>query len=264
MNLIYFCIFNNSKYLDLGKLLLISIMKYSNIHNTDTKVLIYTNSEFRNIILNWEEELVNYYKDILFFEISNNKNSVADGCYARLEIFDLITVKALNPEKILYIDTDVLIIRNIEKVFEKIVEDKIYAKKEGSLHWRVEFWGKSLFQDKLNEILEEDPSCFCSGVMGFTNTKKIEQLFSTIKNHIHTNGQTFLLMDQPYIVYNTKINRLLENNTLEKYIQHNDFVDDNKDATIIHFCGNENYNLGQCTNKYELMINFMKTIESRL
>ena len=258
MNLIYFCVFNNTKYLDLLKLLLISIKKYGNIKESNIKLVVNTNLELKNVMLSWENDLMDYFYDYIYYELNEDKKTVQDSVCARLDIFDFKILNEINPEKIFYIDTDVLVLRSLDDLFNQIIEDKIYAKKEGSLWWNCEYWGKRLFGDKLNEIASEDDSCFCAGILGFKNTETIKNLFSTIKSHIASNPEKILYTDQQYLVYHSKLNRLVENNKLEKYIEHNDKNIDNNLVTLVHFCGNESGIIGKCNNKYDIMLNFIE------
>jgi len=258
MNLIYFCVFNGTKYLDLLKLLLISIKKYGNLKESKVKLIVNTSLEFKNIMSTWETELMEYFNDYLYYELTEDKKTVEDSVCARFDVFEFKMLNEINPEKIFYIDTDVLVLRSLDDLFSQITEDKIYAKREGSLWWNCEYWGRRFFGDQLAKIASEDASCFCAGILGFKNTETIKKLFNTVKNHISTNPEKILYTDQQYLVYHSKLNRLVENNKLDKYIEHNDANKDNKLVTLVHFCGNEGGAIGKCHNKYDMMLDFIR------
>ena len=70
MNCIFCCIFYQEKYVDMFLLLLESILLYGNI-NDNTHILVYTSTEFMNIIKNNE-----LYNNNIIFEINDNYNNI--------------------------------------------------------------------------------------------------------------------------------------------------------------------------------------------
>jgi predicted O-methyltransferase YrrM len=256
-NLIFVCIFNNENFIKLLYLLLESIYIFGAI-NSDTHILIYTSEEYMNII-----KKSSLYSKNIIFSINNNYNSVNLGCRARLDLFELINEQnqdriSDNYEKILYLDTDILIKNNINKIFDLVSEDKIYALEEGSIDDENTSWGSSLFLNN-NEIDNyEDKSAFSSGVMLFKNSTVIKNLFNIIKEHINTeNISEKWFHDQPYIVYNAMKHGLSNNKVLKEQVALNDY-DIFNDKTIIHFCGAP----GVCDHKLVNMTNYMNIIKN--
>jgi lipopolysaccharide biosynthesis glycosyltransferase len=113
MNCIFICVFNQQKYVEMFFLLLESIFIYGNLDN-NTNILIYTSTPFMNMIK--QNHLFNDEK--IKLEINDTYNNIDKACKARLDLFNLSSIS--NYEKILYLDTDILVKDDINKVFEKI------------------------------------------------------------------------------------------------------------------------------------------------
>jgi lipopolysaccharide biosynthesis glycosyltransferase len=241
------------------KMLLQSIFDYGYLKK-DTHILIYTSTEFKEKI-----EQLNLFKkhsSVVFFHTNDEYNSVDSACKARLDLFEIPMVKDYS--KILYLDTDILIMKNINKVFDVIQENKIYAMEEGSIDWYTDYWGYSLFGDEVNNY--DDKTAFSSGVMGFPNCPEIENLFQTIKEHIQRDNRHFECYDQPYIVYNAKTSGLLDNKKFNAYVVGNSPYgnatehDIRTNKTIVHFCGNA----GVSNHKYVDMKHFLEKYQNYL
>jgi predicted O-methyltransferase YrrM len=255
-NLIFVCVFNNEKFIKLLYLLLESIYIFGAI-NLDTHILIYTSEEYMNIIKN-----SSLYRDNIIFSINNNYNSVDLACRARLDLFELVNEQNQdrildNYEKILYLDTDILIKNDINKIFDLLLEDKIYALEEGSIDSGNTSWGSSLFLNNSEVNNYEDKSAFSSGVMLFKNSTVIKNLFNIIKEHINSeNISERWFHDQPYIVYNAMKHGLSNNKVFKEHVGLNDYdIFNNK--TIIHFCGYP----GVCDHKFVNMNNYLNIIK---
>ena len=145
MNFIFCCVFNQEKYIDMFYLLLESIFIYGNL-NENTNILVYTSTSFMNIIK--KSHLFNDEK--IKFEINDTYDNIDKACRARLDLFNLPSIKNYN--KILYLDTDILIKDDINKVFNVCEKDILYVLEEGSLEEQVTFWGRTLFSnDEINK-----------------------------------------------------------------------------------------------------------------
>ena len=86
----------------------IYVIYYGNL-NTDTDILIYTSEVFKNMI-----QSSSLMSDKIHFEINNEYNDIHKACRARLDLFNLNTTK--NYERILYLDTDILVKDDINLV----------------------------------------------------------------------------------------------------------------------------------------------------
>jgi len=108
-NCIFVCVFNNEKYVDMVFILLESIFIYGNL-DENTDILLYTTTPFMNKIK--ESHL---YNDKIKFEINDTYNNLDKACKARLDLFNLPSIKNYN--KMLYLDTDIVIKDDMNKVF---------------------------------------------------------------------------------------------------------------------------------------------------
>jgi lipopolysaccharide biosynthesis glycosyltransferase len=165
MKCIFICVFNNVNYVDMCYLLLDSIFLYGNLRN-DTDILIYTSTEFMNMI-----KQSRFYNDKIKFEINDTYNSIEAACKARLDIFNLPTIS--NYEKVLYLDTDIVIKDSIDKVFGLIRNDILYVLEEGDIDENQH--GKKLFGNEINNY--NDKSAFTSGILLFNNCEATKDLF---------------------------------------------------------------------------------------
>jgi hypothetical protein len=225
-------------------LLLESIFIYGNL-NDKTNILIYTTDQYKNILK--QSHLIN---DKILFEINNTYINVDSACKARLDIFNFQFIK--NYKKILYLDVDIIIKGDINKVFDIINDDIIYVLEEGNIDSDSDYWGKTLFNDEVNNY--EDKTAFTSGILLFNNCEKIKNIFTIIKKDIITRVHAF--HDQPYIVYNFFKYNLYNNKILKKYAINNDH-NIYSDKVIHHFPGGP----GSYQHKIVYMNTFLNNIK---
>ncbi len=227
MNCIFCCVFNQEKYVEMFYLLLESIFIYGNLDD-NTEILVYTSTPFMNKIKNSHLFIDNKIK----FEINDTYDNIDKACKARLDLFNLASIKNYN--KILYLDTDILIRDNINKVFNVCSEDILYVLEEGEINSNSDFWGNTLFGNEINNYA--DKSAFTSGILLFNNCQKIKDLFNEINKDIYTRPYNFSCYDQPYIVYNSFKYNLYNNKMLKQLVVNNDDnIHSNK--VIHHFPG---------------------------
>jgi len=249
LNCIFICVFNQEKYVDMVFLLLESIFIYGNLDN-NTHILVYTSTAFMNIIK--ESHLFNNEK--IKFEINDTYNNIDRACKARLDVFNLPSITNYN--KILYLDTDVLVKDNINKIFNVCEEDILYVLEEGEINSDTNYWGKILFGNEINNY--NDKSAFTSSILLFNNCEKIKYLFNKINEDIIIRPYYFECYDQPYIVYNAFKYNLYNNKILKSLIINND---DNihSDKVIHHFPGG----VGVYQHKIINMTNFLNNINQK-
>jgi len=227
MNCIFCCVFKHEKFVDMFFLLLESIFIYGDLdHNT--KILIYTSTIFMNKIK--QSHLFNDEK--IIFEINDSYNSIDKACKSRLDLFNLHSVSNYN--KILYLDTDILIKDKINKVFDVCKDDIIYVLEEGKIDNNCDYYGKTLFGNKI--MYYQDKSAFTSGIILFNNCEKVKSLFSRINEDIQNRPHMFSCYDQPYIVYNAFKYNLYNNKILKALVVNND-PNIHSDKVIHHFPG---------------------------
>jgi len=219
-------------------LLLESIQLYGQLKDGNTEILIYTSSQFMKVIKLCPYPIIN---ELTKFEINDNYKTVEKACKARLDLFDLLvpTNKKYNYEKILYLDTDIIVKGNLQNIFDLCQEDKLYVLEEGSINSDTDFWGKTLFQNAgdldvyTNKMdTKAFSTAFSSGILLFNNCEKIKDLFTAIQKDMIARPFKFYCQDQPYIVYNAFKYGLYDNLTLKPFVVNNDY--DIKSSKIIH------------------------------
>lgn len=248
---IFICVFNNENYIRLLFLLLESLFIYGNCDN-DTDILIYTSTNFRNIIQN-----SHLYNDKIKFEINDTYNNVDLACKARLDLFKLPSITKY--DTFLYLDTDILIKNDINIVFNVAKEDILYTLEEGTIDHPYDYWGSPLFGNEVNNY--SDKSAFTSGILLFNNCEKIMDLFIRINEDIINRPNHFTCYDQPYIIYNAFKYNLYNNKILKVYVVNNEY-DFNTDKVIYHFPG-EPGNYGHKLMKMHKFLTELKNYSSR-
>ena len=245
MNCIFVTAFNQEQYVDMFYLLLESIFIYGNL-NDNTKILVYTSTTFMQII----KQSHLYDKEKILFEINDAYNNVNKACNAKLDLFNLESITKY--DKILYLDTDIVVKDDINPVFDVCKEDVLYALKEGCIDNDCDCWGKTLFGDELHNYT--DKTAFSSGILLFNNCDKIKGLFKIINEDMTNKDHPF--QDKPFIVYNAFKYNLYNNNVLQSLIVNND---DNihSDKVIHHFPGGP----GLYQHKIIAMTHFLNSIK---
>jgi len=249
MKCIFCCIFNDKKYIDMFYIFLESIIIYGKLDNT-THILVYTSTLFMNII----KKCSLFDSEKIKFEINDTYDTIDKACKARLDVFELHSIKNYN--KILYLDTDIIIKDSINKVFDVCIEDILYVLEEGNLDIEDnDDHGKSLFGDELENY--SDKTAFTSGILLFNNCENIKKLFHIIKEDIVNRPRIFSLYDQPYIVYNAFKYNLYNNKILKSLVVNND-NNIHSDKVIHHFPESP----GKYKNKMILMSNYLNNISN--
>jgi hypothetical protein len=237
-NLIYFCAFFNEGYIDLSKLLMKSIIHFGNINSNTTDILMMTSQDFKIKIE--KDELIKKL-NVKFHIIE--ANSLYEACYSRLRIFEYEKID--DYYKILYIDTDVLFLNDINEIFNNKLDDIIYAVEEkGSRKWHYFLYSK---YDALNVLPKNS---FSTGIMLFKNSIIIKDLFKKILNHmiewINLGKKMPSSVDQPFVIYHAYENKLYDNKLLTNYVsmwintEVDEFINNNKNyrgKKLVHFVG---------------------------
>ena len=222
-NLIYLCLFVNPNYVNLLELLLKSMKLYGRVNFDTTDILIITDEELQPRIAKLGVDIGIPLKFHLITILTKWEASCA-----RLVIFDWDEIS--DYDKLLYIDTDILINRDMMPMFDVDLRgDKLYAKAEGYLgssYWGGQFfnfdhrkrlptWSTSKFNDWT--------TAFCAGVLMFRNSTEMKMLFGIISDHI--NDHVFVkknpppeFWDQPFIVYNSVVEDKYDNGVLDPFI----------------------------------------------
>ena len=172
MNLICVCVFYNPNYIHLLKLLARSISIKSKINKETTEILIMTSPSFQPII---QKELENFNLPVNYYLL--NLNNILEAACARLSIFNYENINKY--DKILYLDTDILINSDINVLFNlELSSEKIYVLEEGRLDT----------QDHGNQFFDftkydRNIPAFTSGIILFKNSDSIKTLFNNVESH---------------------------------------------------------------------------------
>ena len=130
MNCIFICLFNNPNYINMLFLLLESIQLYGLLNDGNTEILIYTSTHFMKVIKLCPYPII---EKLTKFEINDTYKTVEKACKARLDLFDLL-VATMNKDnkynKILYLDTDIIVKGDLKAVFDLCQKDKLYVLEE--------------------------------------------------------------------------------------------------------------------------------------
>jgi len=215
-------------------LLLESIFIYGNLDN-NTDILIYTSTHLMNKL-----KQSHLFNEKIKFEINDTYNNIDKACKARLDLFNLPSIT--NYKKILYLDTDILVKNDINKVFDVCKEDILYAVEDGTIEHM--FWGNVLFGNEINNY--NDKSAFTSGILLFNNCVKIKELFNKINEDMVKRPYLFACYDQPFIVYNAFKYNLYNNKILNSLVVNND-NNIHSDKVIHHFPG------GPCVYQHKII-----------
>jgi hypothetical protein len=190
--LIYFCAFHKKEYLFLLRYLLVSIKLFSKI-DKDIDFLLFTSPDFNDTVYELTKDLDINIK-VKFFNFTSQHEA---GC-ARIHIFEYENINDYS--KILYLDTDILIQRDLMKVFDYLVEDKLYATKEYDIYGA----GHGAYFFDFN-IFDKNLPSLNSGVLLFRNSPAIRAVFHDINTHIENLKKRSTIwpgcMDQPFISF---------------------------------------------------------------
>lgn len=251
MKQLLFCtVFLNDEALSLAYFLLESLLLFGDLQD-DTDVLIYTSSKFEQRI----KESNLYVAGKYFFHINNGINNIYSACCARLDVFDIPLVASYG--KILYIDIDILISGSVQSLFDLIKEDDIlYALEEGSTY-SVNHGG-ILLRESANP-LPPNKTAFTTGIMGFTNSQKVKQLFTKTKQHIQEDGRQLSCYDQPFIVYNAFMLNMYDNQVFKSFVI-NHPTDIHSQHVIRHFPGGP----GDFGHKLDKIEQYMRELKNNL
>ena len=238
--LIYSTVFTNEKYFNLLDLLLKSYIEFGKPEN-NVEYLLISNTIYEKKILNLFEK----------YNIKGNIWLIPNNCFitalcSRLFIFDYENINNYN--KILYLDTDILITNNLKNIFNFNMENILYVLKENGTTDGV-YWGRELFGNN-----NPKASAFTSGILLFNNDESIKKLFKDIINHIKYNITNKLVLphwlDQAFIVYHCVRKNMYNNEKLIGMVVNNPKKLDKE--IISHFPGE----VGDYGSKMEKMTKF--------
>jgi hypothetical protein len=161
-------------------------------------------------------------------------------------------------DKILYIDTDIIIKKDLAKIFDLPLDDKLYGIESGTIN--SPSFGNQFFNfDNIDRSIKG----INSGTLLFNNKLCIRDLFSRIIGHINaftdSNYKIPYCMDQPFINYHAISSGMYDNTLLNDYVslyEDNEIVTNYETSIICHF----SFPIGNFAHKFERMKKFMNEI----
>ena len=246
-NLVYFSVFYNKDYFNLAKLLLKSLTLYSPQDAFD--LLLLTSADFRKEA----EELAK----ILPLQVHYLPcTSIFQAACSRLQIFDYPKIDQY--QRILYVDTDILIKGDLTPLFDASLSDVLYGIESGSIS--SPSFGCQFFD--FNTI-DSAATGMNSGTLLFNNCGIIRDLFTEIRAHIDsfTDAPPYC-MDQPFINYHAIRKCLYNNQWLKPYVslyEDKEQVKNSETSLVCHF----SFPIGNWAHKYYRMKSFFKDLLTR-
>jgi len=247
----------NPHYVEMFFLQLKSIYLYGTL-DKNTDIVLYTSSELMKFVKS--SFLYNIFKNNIVFEINDKYNDINSACKSRIDVFDLSSISKY--DKILYLDTDIIITGDINTVFEMSKKDIIYVLGEGQVNENDvnNYWGSIALFNKEEMNIHRNKVAFSSGIILFNNCDKVRFLFNKIKEDVVRRPYFFSCYDQPYFIYNAFIYELYDNTTLDKYVKRTDKDNEFDDQHVIyHFAGDPGHHI----RKLPLMTNFFNNVNDK-
>lgn len=219
-NLVYFTVYGKKDYIKLFNLLFISLVLAKSGRNQFT-LLIMTAPSFKKEIY----ETVSAIKTIneILIWANDEKPEIFDAAFARYQVFAFSQIHEY--EKILYLDTDILINGPLSDVFDnELLDGKMYCLPEGELEQdSVDFYGRSLFIELGYEHCLSKAG-FTSGVILFKNNQTVKNIFEEVLALGYRDkeaGRIFYCFDQPYLNLLATSRELIDLKLLPKYMVNN-------------------------------------------
>ena len=179
--------------------------------------------------------------------------TIFQAACARLYIFNYEHIDLY--DKILYLDTDIIIKKDIAPVFNVDLGDILYGIESGTIS--SPSFGSQFFD--FSQVNGSTPG-INSGTLLFKNCQAMRDLFSRIQNHINQHTERNLpipyCMDQPFINYIVNKDNVYDNTYMNQHVslyEDEDTVQNYETSSICHF----SYPIGNFAHKYERMQNFV-------
>lgn len=240
MNLVYACVFFQEKYISMFELMYNSYVEH-NRNNKNTHFLVITEEKFRDKLNKIMEN-----KGIVYDIFVIKSKTFFDAAVSRVKVFKYPKIN--NYEKILYLDTDIIINISLFELFSIPIKDKLIAYKEVG---HYVYHGCYLTND---EFKRNKGKYFSSGVLYFDHSckKLFQEVYDYQQYVIREKLKISECLDQPIFNFLAIKKNMINNEALQDFVILNPKT--YKDAKHInHFCGQ----VGNYTNKMEKMRNFL-------
>jgi len=203
MNLVYYTIGFDVKYLDLLYLSILSLRKHN---STDIMVIC-----DKSLVDQCREKLKNFSS--INIVPCGDSTGAMNSSMKKLRIFDYDVSKY---SKVLFVDSDILIDIDLTTIFSKINDDKLHAPIEHrELGYHYEKW------HSLNTYTKEDVDFlvkniiypFCAGMFGFVNSITMKEHFSNI--HVMIENHTgYFYYEQSFMNVYFNLRNLVNRDTI--------------------------------------------------
>lgn len=242
--------FKRKSYIQMFELFLQSILLTSNLANFD--LLVICDKETENTIK--ELRIIEHFPNILYQTISKSK-TLYDALLNKCDIYRFKTI--LHYAKVLYLDCDIIVSKNLDKVFEfPIKEGVLYAPQEGEL--TSKFWYSDLYKDSnIRTLKKANVKSFNSGTYMFIPSKQFIQHFENVQKLAKNYKGTKHFYDQSFFNYYFNTHRLSSTEHISNVVKI--FPETNKyypRKYIIHFAG-----IGRYKEKTQLMRDYCRKLQ---
>jgi hypothetical protein len=246
--LIYCCVFYNKDYVKLLELLLKSLKIFSS-QNFTFDFLVITQKNFEPMVQDLGRNL-----GIVLKTFCLDFSTIFQAACARLFIFDYPEISRY--QKLLYLDTDIIIKAPLNPIFELPIDDLLYGIESGTIE-SLNFGGQFFNFGEVDKTL----TGLNSGTLLFLNSSQMKLLFQRIREHVNSFTQSGhtppYCLDQPFINFHAIKDNLYNNqllNPLVSLFEGNDEVRNYTTSSICHF----SYPIGNFGHKFERMCEFFK------
>jgi len=187
------------------------MIEFGNLNDT-TDILIMTDPEF----VPWVEEMVSSIGLKVLIMTLESIINVFFSAAARLNIFNYSRINEY--DRILYLDTDIIIADDINRIFTLPIDNKLYALQEGTIE--NEWWGGPRFFDFTQ--VDKTTTAFSTCTLLFKNCPEIRLLFSKIHVCMFEKlqqGENFpITLEQPFVIYVAVMEKMYDNQLFHGYI----------------------------------------------
>lgn len=249
MDLVYFVIGFKPDMIEMTAL----AIRYFRIKNPFIKILVICDESFIDKCKSM------FLTDVMLYPTPDSKNS-SEATIKKLIVFDVI--KNMDIKRVMYIDSDILVDRNIDSIMEKVSHpEKLYAYYENknieshsnSLNWSF----KNYSDAYIDFFREKGIYVFNSGLFCFRNTPEMKTHFENAYNLIKEyQGEQFLEQSGMNVYFNKK--NLVDGTliTNENYNMYYPFNESCRNK-IIHFAGTPGNQEIKLNRMREFLIEFL-------
>lgn len=220
--LIYFTVGGADDYIKLTKCCIESIRKTNSYNSFDIMIMCDKNYK----------KHIDYNIDNVDIMITDDNSTVEQVSMRKVEIFSY--PKIWMYEKVLYLDCDIIVNGNLKLLFDKVVENKLYIKKDPIEIFEPRYYiNRELLDSDIKKLNDNNLWFFNAGQFLFQVSTEMENHFKNIlyniRNHVGSffYEQSFMneyfldnmqVVSDSFIEDNIKVNCILDNSVKENFI----------------------------------------------